>query len=538
MRHAARFTVIALLTPASLAAQTAPLWRYTATTPITFFRVTPLGSVVVGTADGLAGLDPDTGSVTWKRDDLKNLKSPRYGAIEQTPFAVVRIGRGIELIDLITGATKWRMPPALADVKGYLPLSERGLILLYGTNDSLQSVLVAVELETGAVRWQRLNPFRKAPELFGLDAPAGRAGRFGSEGGSPLVTGYLGHQPALWVSDSLFILYISEDGPALVHAGTGEWLWRAEGLRGNEPPALMRGYPPLLLADSIVYVPFEKRLQAIRLRDGAWLWTKEPKFPTRIGQLELTPRGLVVRGQLGKKGGFLVGGDGPHGGKSWLDLIDPVTGGSRWSNRWEYLPNVTPFVVDQDRVYIAVQEVLVTGRLEDGAAAPVVGFEFKGGEQPYLLERRADGLLLLGNQNLLLADSTGRHHYHAYHPAPGKTSLGKVALGVLSVAGNLLLGLATMYDPSVNPDSRFIPFPSLRVRYAASEQARNYAYMLAHEADSTAQKRPVFLRLHKDDGRVVGRVWLEEKQPDYQLDRISGMLFVKKGEREILAFKM
>ena len=159
MRHAARFTVIALLTPASLAAQTAPLWRYTATTPITFFRVTPLGSVVVGTADGLAGLDPDTGSVTWKRDDLKNLKSPRYGAIEQTPFAVVRIGRGIELIDLITGATKWRMPPALADVKGYLPLSERGLILLYGTNDSLQSVLVAVELETGAVRWQRLNPF-------------------------------------------------------------------------------------------------------------------------------------------------------------------------------------------------------------------------------------------------------------------------------------------------------------------------------------------------------------------------------------------
>jgi hypothetical protein len=167
-------------------------------------------------------------------------------------------------------------------------------------------------------------------------------------------------------------------------------------------------------------------------------------------------------------------------------------------------------------------------------------FAFRGGDQPFLLERRGDALLLAGNRNLLLVDSAGGYRFGVYHPAPESISLGKVVLGALSLAGNLLIGLGSAYDPSVNPDWRFIPFPSLKVRarYAASEQARNYTYILAHEADSTAQKRPVFLKLNKEDGTVTGRVWLEEKQPDYELDRITGMLLVKKGEREILAFKM
>jgi hypothetical protein len=47
----------------------------------------------------------------------------------------------------------------------------------------------------------------------------------------------------------------------------------------------------------------------------------------------------------------------------------------------------------------------------------------------------------------------------------------------------------------------------------------------------------VFLRLHKDDGRVVGRVWLEDKRPEYQLDPIAGMLYVKTTDTEIVAFK-
>ena len=39
------------------------------------------------------------------------------------------------------------------------------------------------------------------------------------------------------VLDTTFVLYISKDGPALMHAGTGAWLWRADSLKGKKPPA-------------------------------------------------------------------------------------------------------------------------------------------------------------------------------------------------------------------------------------------------------------------------------------------------------------
>ena len=292
MRLVPHLTAILLFAAAPLAPQTAPLWRHRANTPITFLRVTPLGNVVVATPDGLVSLDSAAGIVAWRRDDLKNLEPPSYAAIGQSPFAAVRVGGRVEVIDLVTGATKWRMPPPPADVQPYLPIPEKGFILAYGSNDSLRPVLVAMDLETGTVRWEHVQPFNEAPEAFGQD--------------------YVGLQPALWVSDSTFILYISKDGPVLVHARTGEWLWRADSLQGKKPPApglperrrgdLWRGHATLLLADSVAYVPFGRRLQAIRTRDGMPLWDEAPKFSTPNRAARAHGSGNRGTGPTGAKG--------------------------------------------------------------------------------------------------------------------------------------------------------------------------------------------------------------------------------------------
>src|SRR5437867_7771665 len=75
MRLALHLTATLFFVAAQLVAQSTPLWRYTATAPISFVRVTPVGSVVVATADGLVGLDAESGLVQWKRDDLKSLET-------------------------------------------------------------------------------------------------------------------------------------------------------------------------------------------------------------------------------------------------------------------------------------------------------------------------------------------------------------------------------------------------------------------------------------------------------------------------------
>src|SRR2546426_5230072 len=109
MRLGPCLTATLAFAAAPLVGQSAGLWHYTATAPISFFRVTPLGTVVVATADRFEGLDPAAGTIIWARDDLKNLKLSNYAAIGQSPFATVRVGGRVELIDLATGATKWRM---------------------------------------------------------------------------------------------------------------------------------------------------------------------------------------------------------------------------------------------------------------------------------------------------------------------------------------------------------------------------------------------------------------------------------------------
>lgn len=535
--RAALYRAATLLAVTPLAAQTSPTWRYTATAPISFFSVTPLGSVVVATTDGLMSLDPDSGTVIWKRDDLRDLEPASYGAIRQSPFATVQLGERFELIDLVTGATKWSTPPS-ADLEPYLPMPELGLFLAYGSNDSLKHVIVAFDLETGVVRWERVQPFDIVPG--GL-----RTRRPGIRPALPVARwrDSTGPQPARWISDSAFLLYIPGHGPVLMHAGTGEWLWGADKLEGWKPPLLevpawFRSSARMLLSDSVVYVPFENRLQALRIRDGARLWVEAHRFPAPITQLELTARGLVV-GSLG----------------SSLDLIDPATGAARWRKRFRNVLQqprpVTPSLVEEGRVWVAANGKLLAISLDDGATTEVARFKFDGDEHPFVLERREKGLLLIGSQNLMLLDSAGALVYHVYHPAPGRGTLSELGLGAVAVVSTVVNVVSDVAYCAFDDDCTWaqpvepnlflpvdrMPVPSLGKRYVASEQARNHVYSVAQERDSIGHRRPAFLRLHKDDGRMVGRVWLEEKRPKYALDLISGMLYAKNGDREILAFR-
>lgn len=484
MRPAPLSVITGLLASASLAGQTSPTWQYTAPASVSSFDITPLGIVLVTAEHGLVALAPDTGTVLWTREDLANVAPHRYIAVEQHPFAVLGGDGGVEIIDLLTGATRWRISPP-PELQPYVPLPQYGLVLAYGSTD--RHMLVALELESGAIRWEQQQPFDLVSH---------------AESASP--------EPAVPVSDSSFLLYIPDYGPGLMHAGTGEWLWVPDRLAGWSLGFGPGSHAGMLPADSIVYVPFENRLHALRIRDGTPVWSEAPGFPGPIAQLELTANGLLVRGE-----------------RAWLRLVDPTSGASRWTKRFRQLVfadrgDITPFLVTDSRVYVVVDQKLRVVNLEDGGMTELPA-EFKGGDQPYHLERRGDGVLLIGRQNLMLVDSTGAVRYHVYYPAPGRSTLEKTGLVIATPF------VGALWDQSWNPN--------LGKRYAASEQARSYVYSVARVADSSGRKGPAFLKLRKDDGRVMGRVWLEEKRPDYRLDLVTGMLYVRAG-REIRAFRM
>jgi outer membrane protein assembly factor BamB len=377
---------------------------------------------------------------------------------------VLDLGDRLEVIDLQTGAKRWDTTTLpIGNPKGYLAAPERGLLLVYGViQDS--GALAAVDLASGELRWRQANPFRDPPKR-GRELTSGQREKGSSLGEEP---------PVLWVTDSTFLLYVSEDGPVLVNASTGAFLWRADHLKGKERPALRNLYPPSVLAESVVYAPTERELYAIRLRDGTPFWSAPVGLPSRVLQLELTPQGLLVRGVRREKDAIRDG--------SFVDLLDPGTGASRWPKQfkkgWSVLHAsdapavISPFVWRGDRVYCVTDEKLYALSLSDGARAELGKVTFKGDEEPAVLENRADGILLLSPQNVLLADTTGAVRYQTYYPAPPMGLLGQIGTVLLQAAFNVAsysLAQSAANRTGVPQTYRQYDNPFLRIRYAAAE---------------------------------------------------------------------
>src|SRR5437867_761023 len=122
-----------LVSTASLSAQTAPQWRHTAPAEVSSFLVTPIGNVVVLSPGRAAALDPVSGVVTWARDSLRGSGDHWwFSTAPGTPFGLLDLGDRVEVLDLATGAKRWDTSAlGPGGLKGYLPVPERTLLLVY-----------------------------------------------------------------------------------------------------------------------------------------------------------------------------------------------------------------------------------------------------------------------------------------------------------------------------------------------------------------------------------------------------------------------
>ncbi|MEO6583974.1 MAG: hypothetical protein ABIO05_06600, partial [Ferruginibacter sp.] len=69
-------------------AQPATDWTKTFPSKINWYRITDAGVLVVGTKDGLYGINPD-GKEVWKIDQIENIQEENYDPIEGTPYIVM-----------------------------------------------------------------------------------------------------------------------------------------------------------------------------------------------------------------------------------------------------------------------------------------------------------------------------------------------------------------------------------------------------------------------------------------------------------------
>jgi outer membrane protein assembly factor BamB len=515
--------VVTLLAAAAHAAT--PMWTFKGG-DLQFQRVSPLGTLLVSHAGGLTALDPATGKALWERADLKSFKECNYDEIENTPYALLD-GKQFEVIDLQTGQKKWdssKLP--FKSSSGQMQIAHKRLLLVFGmARAGAKPTVVALDTETGEMKWQQDKLFDKPLRLFEVKG-SGRVFKRQS---------IAGNQPPAFPDDHSVVVWVTEDGPTCIDLETGARKWVCAGLKGKTPAALNDGFCGMWARDGVIYVPYEKSLQAIDASSGALLWTKEKDFRGRPVQMAWSPAGLVVRGASFMKD------DGKPAGKPFIDCLDPKTGVSVWPKPFKDLEDATSFDMKGDHLYICADNELHQVGLAQGADRILAKFKFKEHEVPNGLELLDDGgFLLTSSQTILKLDGNGAEQARAYYEAPSLSGWVKLGVGVLTAAVNAAAA-GSAYDRAqrYGTDQTYYlaSNPTLGKRFRATQATQQYQYILT-SVEEGGKKRAGIVRVDRYTGKVASSVQLNEKKPEYEVDEVEGLLYFQASDDTVEAYRM
>jgi len=468
------------------------LWRYTAPGDIGFYVSTARPSstdslrdvLVVGTAVELAGIDPVTGATIWSRSDLANLSPAAIDLVGPTGYAVVTRAGQLAVVDLGTGESRWSTDSlSLRSAYGWLPLySTEPLMLVVGRTNASPVTLMAVELGTGTVRWRQDSVFALPPKTFATDG----------------TTHLLGHQLPLEDTDTTFILYISEEGPIRLDSRSGAVLWRADGFRGAAVPTRDDGYARIRSRQGVLFVPSGKTLVGVNTSDGRSAWEAPRVFKSKVLRMDWSPHGVVAHG------------------KDWIDLVDPITGKSKWSAPMR-LKTTTGIAVDGDVIYYASADRSMLGRavslsdwdmalvalsIEDGSVRTIATVKFEENERAGGISRFDEGIVLNSWHNIALVDREGSVRYRRTYQSP-KENVGEGLIGFRK-------------RPTTRWHGRHI-------------------YFFTSTPDEGGREGFSVVKFDPASGDETGRIWIDQRSPDYHVDWESGSVYHRRDAREIVA---
>lgn len=499
------FLAIALLASGALDldAQSTPVWKHSVDSPISEGVVLSNGYVAVRTEGGLTVLSPEDGHELWRKPAVCC-----FWPAGLTDFAVaLRPDRGA-VLDLEHGQEQWRLGDLPIDsMVGARDIPERNLLLAYGSTGKGGMRLVAASLDSGVVRWRQDTLFSDLPDLahkwqeIRLSLP-----------------------PQLLLdSDTTFVVFPTRGGVMRLDSRTGALLWRIDALARTEPP-LGVAYASLTADSSVILVPFERHLMAVRSADGKVLWDHPGDFPSRLAQIEITPHGVLVRG-------YFKGHAPSPQIKPFVDLLDPATGQSRWPKSIGDIDNASAMLVRGDTAWLASQRRLVAIALGSGEVRRVGAFKFQGDEFPVAMEEVDGSFIILSDHNLVGITPSGEVRFQRYYGRPGSSLFSKIADVGLLVGMSAAIA-ATGSEPTYRPG----PDPVADPRRIRALQERRYLHILTGAKDTTGTKGFSVVRLEKATGEEVGRVWVNARSPMYMIDGAAGVLYLVRDKSTLEAF--
>ncbi len=578
MNRFIRFTSLIALATAARAAT--PDWTYQLPAAAKWHQVTYTGSLLVGTPGSLLCVDPETGQLLWQRDDLDNTAPFTVREVTGTPFLIVNKHTGpisaatktdVVVLEMATGQDVWRKEMKGAAV-GFYPLATKNLAVLAANlstqEDGQGTYLVAFKLDTGDQLWQtKLAKGNSVPLHI-----AENSGKFF------VKTDLSGHYDPVVDGDTLLVPFI---GVHCVDLATGAIKWNVPFKAAH--PGLKKACAAPVADGDTVYGAGLGEVYAINKADGTVKWKSQKIRSGIISELQVFEDAVYVR----------VGGNfyDPAGKKWTLDpplmvlALDPANGQQLWEFRnikdgitnLKPIPSLKTVMVADARNLIGLDATsrgkaqekfrvplkftrsigggevaakvvrgLTGGLLGIAKAAASAGSDKERLDIPVAIYDQDGGKLVVrGKQHLLSFDPTGQQIIWAtYYPAPGApawemaimttlTAFSAVTYSVAPAAGTMSSSAAVQGKEQAY--ARFDKTAS--VRYQKTKTAGDFTYILTTIKEG--EERGIgLIAVDMKTGDAGKQVVLREKDPDYDVDDVTGRLFFFKGKKVIEAFSL
>lgn len=371
-------------------AQLSPAWTVN-TGPAQWMRITSAGALVVGTSDGLKGVDPATGQVSWTLAQLANVPAANYEEVTRSPFvSIVPAGdpNGLLIMEPFSGQVVFNSKEAgLSNIASKYFLYDNNAIVLVGQKADKTAAMACVDMGTGKVRWTKDDAFSRLTAC-------------NSAGPDAIILSTLFFVYKLDANTGAELWKKSPDPSYEKMAGLGSMLDKG-GANLNLPgisgvfvttphaPGLcfmgMQTEQRKEVTDSqgkkTVQITHKTFLNAFRTEDGAYAWEQPLQMQQKLGTIVPLQQGLLVSA-----------GDAKN-----VDLLDFNTGKGLWGKNGKGI-NVKGILAGA----VALEQgTLLTSGGEDGVVTLVDAQGMEKWKKPVKLDGVVRSVTKLGGDLLV-----------------------------------------------------------------------------------------------------------------------------------------
>ncbi|HKW39981.1 MAG TPA: PQQ-binding-like beta-propeller repeat protein [Gemmatimonadales bacterium] len=285
MRTAASSQGAAPATPGPAGAAAA--WTLKLNGDIRWQQVTSAGELLVSTDAALAGIDVESGQITWQKPELGGLPADSVRAVEGSLLMEAARPGLLVIFDPVTGAVLFDSRKlGLTQVVTRRVLPQTGTLLVHGRRASGPAVVALYDLSTGDQRWANETLFEQGePKKKGLGGLMQGLVHMASEATALEV---LQAGPEVIVVNTLTGLRALD-----AHTGAARWSATLPTARAGTFARHVRLFPSLDKPDRI-YVGFDDRLMAYRLADGQPLWAKPATIEGWVHDIVEHQSGIII----------------------------------------------------------------------------------------------------------------------------------------------------------------------------------------------------------------------------------------------------